>query len=165
MTKYTIPTQNRYQPLCNSIDIFSDFLFTEITVNDFNNLFTISRSPGDGHCLLHSFVCSYNSQVFTNDKLSVENLTNKLRLQSNTDLEKYSISTGVNISALMKLKDEYVNQKKYDSEYGDIVPYIIVDIMKCNIGIIQPKSDTAFQKYVIGENDETIYVLKTNVKL
>jgi hypothetical protein len=67
--------------------------------------------------------------------------------------ERFSITTNGSKCLLLKQLKEYVYEKKYDSDFCDILPNIIAEILNITIGIIQTSSEPYLQ--LINESNST----------
>ena len=111
--------------------------------------YTLSSSPGDGHCLVHSVHKCMNhlgKQIKFHDILdTIENETHK-----NAKIYK-AFMNGNCTNVLIGEMKAYIYEKRYDSWFGDIVPYIIANGLKVTI-IIFSKSMN-YNLHIIGNND------------
>ena len=109
--------------------------------------YCIVKSPGDGHCFIHSIVTGIKSMhpsichIQATDHGVLEALKAETFCNAHTYIQ---ISKGVSFESLMRGMNAYVYHKPYDSLFGDIVPNIISNALKINIMII-PKTDNMFR--------------------
>ena len=109
-----------------------------IQKEEFWNYFMVIDSPCDGHCSVHSFVKSFNSQHASIENINIENLLKfvQVEIESNTDL--YTLYLRWNSSSnLLTEINLYVYHKVYDTSFGDVVPVVIsrvTDVNLINVG-------------------------------
>ena len=90
------------------------------------NNFRVIISPGDGFCLLHSLSLSLKSQFPDSHAISINELINCLKKEAILHKERYLSAFGNNSSnSLLHGLSEYINNRVYDSVFGDIVPHAV----------------------------------------
>ena len=116
---------------------------------------SISKSPADGHCLLHSIRKGINH--VTGSQLSNDRIITMIESYSLANLHQYkefTITSTVNFKTEMR---EYLRRGNFSSSYGDIVPKIIADCFQVNIYIVnyctQRPVESIIVKSIYGRND------------
>ena len=123
-------------PLVNTI--FSDDSLNHIVNNvSFWDSHCVKRSPGDGHCLLHSVADSCNSHIKLNSPITIEQLKcmilEEVAEHANLYLQFLVDSSHDNLRYHM---NQYVFNKMYNTDFGNLVPLVIANVLHVNIGII-----------------------------
>ena len=108
---------------------------------DLHNL-KISRSPGDGHCLLYSILTSITNQ--TGFSINLNSLKSQVFIETVQRAQFYSTYIP-HTESLLCLLHKYFLQKKYDTSLGDILPNIIANTLRINLSILN-QSGNAFHK-------------------
>ena len=97
------------------------------------------RSPGDGHCFLYSLVDSFNSQNPIDIRVSLQHLINAICDETMKNSQMYmpcfDTNTG-NHDILHSLLRDYVLNKRYDTMFGDLIPFIAAKSIGVNIFVI-----------------------------
>ena len=157
----TTPAGYVYQQPCRpAMPLIGDVLDT--------NHLRIVPSPGDGHCLLHSFLTSWNNQFARKKQLLT--LCDIIKCSTaefldNSDL--YSAFINTDGSASHHQLDLYLKHKIYDQPIGDIFPYILANAYQtnicildespnknCNVTVVPPRDgSTLFSLYLHRIND------------
>ena len=90
-------------------------------------MYEINKSPGDGHCLLHSIISSLFYQLCMNVTMSelIKGIMNDITDRSSDYIDFFNGS----LHDLHRDLNSYVKDKKYDSPFGDLVPTIIANAM------------------------------------
>jgi hypothetical protein len=91
------------------------------------------NTPSDGHCLLHAVSLSYSSQLETT--LTKDDVHLRTRLKATIKAAKYALHFELTESYSDGMF-RYFNDKEYNNDFGDVVPYIICDALQINIVII-----------------------------
>ena len=76
------------------------------------NNWALHPSPMDGHCLLHSTVTSYDSQLPDSPKLLLSSLIEKIVLHVNSHLSDYTIF-GLSVPKILLQLNKYIHERKY----------------------------------------------------
>ena len=101
------------------------------------NNFRVIISPGDGCCLLHSLSLSLKSQFPDSHAISINELINFFKKEAILHKERYLSAFGNNSSnSLLHGLSEYINNRVYDSVFGDIVPQLLADSLGIDICIL-----------------------------
>ena len=90
------------------------------------NSFKIVKSPGDGFCLLHSMCVSLKAQFPHICDFNVTKLIKLLKEEAIRYKQIYSIAIK-SPGALEYEMYDYINNKNYDSDFGDIVPLLLAN--------------------------------------
>ena len=102
----------------------------------------ISISPGDGHCILHSVICSYNSQHGAKPSLEMGHLITLIRYEVMDNVTDYIPHIDDNSRLkLFTYLNRYINNKVYDTSFGDLVPLIVANAIRMNLVIIDKTND------------------------
>ena len=110
--------------------------------------FKTVKSPGDGHCLLHSLVTSLRGQKSVHSDLTFANydintLLTKLKEEVLANKQEYlPYIEGQSNLNLFTAMLEYVYRKCYDSAFGDLVPSIMSNALEKNIIIVECETNT-----------------------
>ena len=96
----------------------------------------ISRSIGDGHCLLYSLQSSWKSQLPHLPAIDLDHIKARVFIECVQNPSDYVpfLDNGSNYQ-LFKGLSQYLLQKKYNQNFGDLVPIIISNSF--NIGHTQ----------------------------
>ena len=102
----------------------------------------ISISPGDGHRILHSVICSYNSQHGAKPSLEKGHLITLIRYEVMDNVTDYILHIDDNSRLkLFTYLNRYINDKVYDTSLSDLVPLIVANANKMNLVIIDKTND------------------------
>jgi hypothetical protein len=142
---------------------FSNTLSQRIKYKVFMNDFKFVPSPADGHCLLYSFITSYNSQMKHCDNLDYFVILNMIRIHTIRNINTYTIATNGSSQELILLMKRYIYSKDYDSNYCDIVPIILSRILCINICIIDKNSPNGFCMIKCDRSTEVVYINKSGL--
>ena len=82
------------------------------------------RSPGDGHCLIHSVVSAWNSQLSSRDAISVESVKAELFIETVKNVDLYDPVMCGRLPLFRGLR-RYIIDRHYNQDFGDIVPNIL----------------------------------------
>ena len=90
-----------------------------------NRNWTIVRSPGDGHCFLHSLVTSWNKQCPHLPSIALKEVKQSLNDETVLNADHYApFLIPPNLAALMKGLHSYLLSRQYNQLFGDLVPII-----------------------------------------
>ena len=122
---------------------------------------------GDGHCLLYAVCTSMKNQI--NRDIDIAFLKNAIITESYDNSSKYvsfMSNTQDNELTFKKLMFEYILQKRYNNDFGDVVPYILANILRVGIIIIDDCTNTSRNIPIIIQgchmNDQWIVVARHN---
>ena len=116
-------------------------------IGTFWKKYCIVKSPGDGHCFIHSIVTGIKSMhpSICHIQATDHGVLEALKAETICNAQTYiPISKGVSFESLMRGMNAYVYHKQYDSLFGDTVPNIISNALEINIMIIY-KTDNMFR--------------------
>ena len=99
----------------------------------------VVKSPGDGHCFIHAAANSLNvnsSMPTPFDDVSVilKQLSDETMHNSNRYVD---FIDGNGRGSLLQGLHEYVNNRRYDTSFGDLVPIIIANALSVSLLIIE----------------------------
>ena len=113
-----------------------------------SNGLTISPSPGDGHCLLHSIISSSKFQLSEN--ITLETLKSQLYIESVNNINEYLQFTITASRALFSTHmRQYLIYKRFNNEYGDLAPVILANTIGTTISIINENNDSSCNEVTI----------------
>ena len=110
---------------------------------------TISKSPGDGHCLLHSVLSSWRNQLPHKPPkdLDLEHIKAHVYIETVQNPGDYApfLSQGSNLQ-LFKGLSQYLLHRKYNQEFGDLVPVIISNSFNIGLDIVNQTDHNIIQE-------------------
>ena len=132
-------------------------------------MFTVKKSPGDGHCFIHSVATGIES-MHPSDRVTGNEILDKLKNEVISYAPWYiPFVDGASMLNLLYGMHAYIDHKQYDIPFGDIVPQVVANALEMNIVIIS-KNDTNFSCDVVSptyhlpcEFHECIFVMKTGL--
>lgn len=131
---FQMMVNSQTKQLYNSDDIVKMHLKNKT----FSDYCSIRQSPGDGHCLLHSIIASMKSQLRPSVDVNVDYILRCVYDEISKNSDKYTpFLENQDCQALMKGFCNYAYHKIYNTEFCDIVPTIICNIMQLNIIVIE----------------------------
>ena len=101
-----------------------------------NRNLSISTSPDDGLCLLHSFCTSYNHQLNQNPPLSLADIIEYFTKEVKDNIEVYSSFLQDSGTPILRQLELYVKHKIYDLPLIHIFPLILANTFDVNITIL-----------------------------
>ena len=111
-----------------------------------NGNYELHKSPGDGHCLIHSVLFGLKSAGVIIEK---QNIISAVETETIAHCSKYmSFYVNPSIETLLCEMTDYLHHKHYDSSFGDIVPYILANALEINIVIMHDMS-FIYDPYVV----------------
>ena len=103
-----------------------------LVLHDFNVL----RTPGDGHCLLHSITGSWLHQIVHAPPPSMDSIKCHLFIEAINNSSKYmSFLPNISKASYIRQLRAYVIRKSYDNVFGDLVPTIVANALAISIRI------------------------------
>ena len=120
---------------CSTESVTPDNVKQLISEDSLWTKFNITKSPGDGHCFLHSVVTSLNAQLPKLRPLDKATLTCKLDDETLFNAKQYCGVMGSGKTLLKELND-YVVNRVYDTLFGDIVPNIVANALGIGFVIV-----------------------------
>ncbi len=100
-----------------------------------NNKWIIKKSPPDGHCLMHSIVSSFNSQLPHLKSPTLTSLKADLRNHIHQHFTEYFIY-GFNEHRIKLQLKKYIVDKDFDSDLVDIAPLIFARLLRVRVEIL-----------------------------
>ena len=100
---------------------------------------TLIRSAMDGHCLLHSAVSSWNFQWLLpyGVKIDLALLKSKIQQQTTNFSYRYlSFFLPTDKNTLLRNMNMYLQHKRNNTQFGDIIINILADALKINLKIL-----------------------------
>ena len=98
--------------------------------------YNIKRSPGDGHCFVHSVKSSLNSQLGVD--ITIDKLRVLIRNETVSNInESLTVVDENSQNVLMKGLYNYFERKMYDSTYGNMVPEVTANGFDVNSIIVE----------------------------
>ena len=113
----------------------------------FWNEYEIHKSPGDGHCLLHSVISSLHFQSSVN--LTISELIQGIIDETSTKSDFYKDFMKGSLYDLYRGLNAYVNYKVYDTSFGDLVPHIISNAIHVNITIVSGTQNQGYATHLV----------------
>ena len=94
----------------------------------------IIKSPGDGHCLIHSFKTSGNSQLPYKRPVDYDTIKSNIFIETLTHCSHYAnfLEPVSNFKVMHNLKN-YLLSKIFNNRFGDCLPLIIANAFQANI--------------------------------
>ena len=136
---------------------------SEVETEFVDCMFEKTDSPMDGHCLLHSVIASLEFQK--KKFLYYKYLLYKIRNEVNNNVGKYVDFISSKCPLQLRLQMcAYIDAFNYDTQFGDILPLVLSNILQMSIGIFE-KIDEDYRFIKICENQqfsETLYIMKNN---
>ena len=127
-----------------------------------DNGLTISKSRGDGHCLLYSVVKSWNKQLPDIPPIDLEQLKTALATETLSDPDSYIgfiiPHTQENLVSQMM---NYLHNKEYNSALGDATPLIVANSFHVNVVILNEGENHQFETKRLlpsPSSDKTLYL-------
>ena len=109
--------------------------------------FYLLQTPSDGHCLLHAILGSWAHQVFNHHPPSLHDIKCSIFTETTTHMEKYlAFIPHISKRVLTKQLNDYIIHRKYNSAFGDLVPYIIANALSISINIHNHQDDGSYSK-------------------
>jgi hypothetical protein len=122
---------------------------------------TETRSPGDGHCLLYSIVTSYTCQLKL--PLDLNALKSGIFIETILHADQYDQFLQ-NHENLQSCLHQYLLLKRYNTSFGDLLPFIIANVLVINIIIIDKIGDTFRSNLASptsGTSDRSISIIRS----
>ena len=147
----------------NKIEIrLNKSIVSNVETEFVNNLFEKLSSPMDGHCLVHSAITSLEFQQ--NSFLYYKYLLYMIRNEVNDNASKYVDFISSKCPLQLKIQMcAYIDAFNYNTQFGDLLPLILSNILKMSIGIFE-KTDHGyrFMKVCCENNnfDKILFVMK-----
>jgi len=127
-------------------------LFTLMALASFLTLngLRILKSPGDGHCLLHSVRNSWSIQLPHLCPIDLEHIKANIYIETINNADDYLpfLQTSNRTSLFIGLRTYLIN-KHYNQFFGDIVPTIISNVYKVNLNIFSELPNNNYEKITV----------------
>ena len=100
--------------------------------------YQITNSSDDGWCFLYSYITSYNSQMSSNENISIYDVNRAIRLEVSKNTYTYTRSlTGDDRYSKLNMElNDYLISKSVCSSTADLIPVIISNAFNTNIGVL-----------------------------
>ena len=98
--------------------------------------FTIFPSSGDGHCILHSFQNSWQHQLSSSTKPSMEAIINGIFVECVLNRQSYVPFTNLSVPAFVSQMKSYLLNRQYSSAFCDVVPLILSNAFQVGISVL-----------------------------
>ena len=128
----------------------------------------VSKSDGDGHCFIYSFINSVNSQLPHKRIPSTKHILRMIEKEAMQHFEKYLQDVeGNSKETLMREMRGYILHKKYDTWFGDLVPLLTsnafeIDVVIITINSPDEKTAQSVQENILIDCD-TVMVMKSDL--
>ena len=127
--------------VCVTLGVFPVLLLSIMKLSEAldNGGLTIVPSPGDGHCLLHSVVSSYESQLPHLPLLTIEDLKARIFIETVNHLNEYTsflVAPLNEPSYMMHQLRVYLESKIYNHDFGDLIPRVIANSLFVSVHIL-----------------------------
>ena len=100
----------------------------------FWKLYAIKKSPGDGHCLLHSVIYGMKNQLSVQRTCDLNEKTELIRHETTSNIDLYvSILLQGTRAILLSQMNMYIYDKMYDTRYGDMLPLVLCNALCLNL--------------------------------
>ena len=106
-----------------------------------DNKWTISHSPPDGHCLLHSTISSFTSQLPHLTPPTVSSLNADIRNHMDQHAAEYFTYYGFDAPGIRHQMHRYIKYRYYNSDFVDIAPLIIARLLRIRMEIFDTNKD------------------------
>ena len=126
--------------------------------------YNIIKSPGDGHCFVHSVAKSWFSQLPDNPCFNKDVLLVKIKKETYDNAYQYvDYIDGDGLKSLYSGANNYIIHKLYNTSYRDIVPYIMFNDIHINFVIVIYIVDCCIVQSIecMTNNRPTIILLKS----
>ena len=122
---------------CDMAKCVDSLMEHDISIIIKNKLWKHILTPGDGHCLIHAIVESWENQLTAKPAPSYEDMIAWIFIETLNNRDKYLVFlNGGNKQKLSVELKEYLLNKQYDNCMGDIIPYIIASAYAIRLLVI-----------------------------
>ena len=128
----------------------------------------VVKSPGDGHCLLHSVTNAYNAVTATASAcIDIDVLSKKLKDETIMNAERYiDFIEGNGLPSLISGLNDYIYNTRYDYSCGDLVPVILTNALAIKLLIVTRNMNMydvllIESECTVGDHKGTVMVLKS----
>ena len=91
------------------------------------NQLSVRESPGDGHCLFHSSVSSWNSQFPQEPQVSLKTAIDRSKTELLENLDLYQPYIDQSTSTWVNQIEKYLDQKIYKLPIVDVYPIFLAN--------------------------------------
>ncbi len=113
-----------------------------------DNGWEIKPSPPDGHCLLHSVITSWGSQLPDLPPISLAALKSNIRREVMSNIDEY-LGFRFNKIKLLDQMERYIKYRKFNSDFGDLVPLILAKYLNVLIRILDTDSSDMVREHLV----------------
>ena len=131
-----------------------------VNSQNFWSKFVLQASKGDGHCLLYSIITSAVSQIGITVELVKlkQSITSEIYQNFKTYLPAIE---GNSFNVLENQMKEYIDDKVYDSSFGDIVPVVCSKVLNIGLCIFSSRDNRYRHELVFYDDSQPIiYIYK-----
>ena len=105
------------------------------------NQLSINFSIGDGHCLLYSFVSSWNSQIHGADNLTLDLVIARSIHEFRSNFARYEPFLTESHELLLNQLHRYLSYRDYNQSIGDIYPAILSNAFEVDLYILDQRDE------------------------
>ena len=137
--KLAMPSTNNYYLSQRDSKHLCDEVHNDLNCNTFWYNHRVVKYPGDGHCFIHSAANSLN--VNSSMPTPFDDVSVILKQLSDEKVHNYNryvdFIDGNGRGSLLQGLNEYINNRRYDTSFGDLVPIIVANALSVNLLIIE----------------------------
>ncbi len=111
----------------------------------------VAPSPPDGHCLLHRAVSSLKSQFPEESHPTVSSLASSIKEHTIKNADDYLIY-GFAVTKLLAEMHLYVDERIYNTNFGDIVPFILTRIIQKKLCVLDTDNYGSITTHTLDTN-------------
>jgi len=127
---------------------------------------SVSFSPSDGHCLFHSFLSSWNSQISSHAPLSLSDIIQDCQNEVCRNITAYKPFIDESEADILTQLNNYLVRKNFDQSIGDVVPKVLANTYAINICIFDVIEGDQFNSISIlaieNSHDDTLFLHRIN---
>ena len=114
-----------------------------LNLNSIWDFCEINESPIYGHCFLHSIISSVKAQLNEEQDIRIDHLLQLIISKVFANCKRYSLTFDNNDESLLfEGLHQYVYNKHYDPDFGDLVPIIICEELDIDLIVIEDSNVT-----------------------
>jgi hypothetical protein len=122
----------------------------------FWKLAKIGQSPADGHCLLHSVITGLSEQLKPSLEITIATLLQLLLNELRNHVDWYlPFVENQSEKLLFEGYYQYANEKRYNTDFGDIVVNIVANALNINILIVTDRRGDNVQLITPSRREES----------
>lgn len=114
----------------------------------------IKKSPGDGHCLLHSICSSWHSQLPSKIHVTIESLKSGVFIETVLHADQYKPFLQLHSSSLYTGLRSYILDRHYNQGFGDLVPSVISNALNTRLIILDEGPQKSFGEIIVSPRTE-----------